>query len=53
MANSLFHYLQDSVETYDIELEDCCPKTFHKVPDGLGSPHPNAEKTGDALLSPD
>ena len=52
-AISVFHFLQDSVGTYDIELEDCDPKMFHKVPDGLESPHPDAEKNGDTLLSLD
>ena len=52
-ANSLFHCQRDSVETYDIELEDRGPKTFHKVLDGLGSHHPDAEKTSDTLLPPD
>ena len=51
--NSLFYYLKDSVETYVIELEDRGPKMFHKVPNRLGSPHSDAEKIGDALLSPD
>ena len=26
---------------------------FHKVPDGLGFPHPKVEKTGDILFSSD
>ena len=52
-ANSLFHRLQDNIGAYDVELEDCGPKTFHKVPDGLGSPYLNVEKTSDTLFSPD
>ena len=52
-ANSLSHRLEDSVRAYGIELEDHGPKTFHKVPDGLRSPHPDVKKNGDALLSPD
>ena len=43
-ANDLLHYLQDSVEAYDIELENHGSKTLHKVLDGLGSPHPGCEK---------
>ena len=52
-ANSLFHCLQDNVRTYDIKLEDRDSKMFHKVINGLGSPHPEVDKTSDALLSLD
>ena len=37
---------------YDIKLEDQGPKTFHKVPNGLESLHPDMEKTSDTLFSP-
>ena len=53
MANSLFHCLQDNVGAYGIELEDRDLEMFHKVPCGLGSPHPGVEKSVDALLSHD
>ena len=52
-GNSLFHCLEGSVGAYDNELEDCGSKTFHKVPDLLGSPQLDVKKTSDALLSPD
>ena len=51
--NSLLHCLQDNVGAYGIELEDYDSKTLHKVLDGLGSPHPDVEKAGDALFPPD
>ena len=53
MANNLFHCLKFSVKAYGIMLEDCNPKAFHKVFDGLGSPHSDMEKTGNALFSLD
>ena len=52
-ANSLFHHLRDNIGAYGVKLEDCGPKTFHKVLDGLGSPYPNVEKTSDTLFSLD
>ena len=51
-TNGLLHCLQDNVGAYGIELEDCGSKTFHKVLDGLRSPHPDVEKAGDALFPP-
>ena len=52
-ANSLLHCLQDNVGAYGNELKDRGSKTFHKVPDGFGSPHSDVEKTSDTLFSPD
>ena len=52
-ANSLLHCLQDYVWAHNIELEDRGPEPLHKVPNGLGSPHPDVEKTSKALLRPD
>ena len=52
-ANGLLHCLQDSVEAYDIKLEDRSFKALHKVPNGLGSPHSDMNKIGDTLFSPE
>ena len=52
-TNALFHCLQDRFGAYSIKLEDRGSKTLHKVLDGLGSPHLDVEKTGDALFPPD
>ena len=49
-ANSLFHRLQNSIVAYNIKFEDCDPKTFHNVPNGLESPHPIVAKTSDILF---
>ena len=42
-ANGLLHCWQDTIGAYDVQLEDGDPKTFHKILDGLESPHSNVE----------